>query len=85
MTGEVKVWLALEALDHIADIAVDRDGYSGHAEKLGELVDELHSIAKQTARAIRQDDSRLCKWAIPPDDENHWYRSPIVGDGKTKA
>ena len=37
-----------EGLDLIMDIALDRDGYSGDAEKLGELVDELGAIARKT-------------------------------------
>ena len=41
-----------EALELIGDLAFDRDGYTGNADKLGELIDELYSYAKDPKKAI---------------------------------
>lgn len=40
-----------EALELIADIAFDRDGYTGNADKLGELIDEIYRYAKNPKSA----------------------------------
>ena len=41
-----KDYVKLEAaLELIADVAADRDGYTGDAEKLGKLVDEIYGYA----------------------------------------
>jgi hypothetical protein len=42
---------AEEALELIGDIAFDRDGYTGNADKLAELIDELYSYAKNPKKA----------------------------------
>jgi hypothetical protein len=42
---------AEEALELIGDLAFDRDGYTGNAEKLGELIDELYGYAKDPKKA----------------------------------
>lgn len=41
------------ALELIGDIAYDRDGYSGYAEKLGQLLDEIYEYARDPAMAAR--------------------------------
>jgi flagellar motility protein MotE (MotC chaperone) len=43
---------AEEALELIADLAFDRDGYTGNADKLGELIDELYGYAKDPKKAV---------------------------------
>ena len=42
---------ASSALELIGDIAFDRDGYTGNADKLAELIDELYSYAKNPKKA----------------------------------
>ena len=41
------------ALTLIGDIAYDRDGYTGDAEKLAGLVDELYRYARNPAEAAK--------------------------------
>ena len=42
---------AQNALVLIADIAIDRDGYTGNADKLGKLIDEIYGYAKNPEMA----------------------------------
>jgi hypothetical protein len=43
------------ALELIADVALDRDGYTGNADKLAGLVDEIRQYAIEACRPDRRD------------------------------